>query len=114
MDWVLLNVTVKQRHVDAGDNGAFTHPLSLAIREAMQQTIPFQGRGLGAVEIYFLGYRENGVAECGVTIQVGTAQHWHLYTCDDMPQSATEFIEKFGRESVEPFSFNADAHGYAI
>lgn len=79
------------------------HPLSLAIREAAEKTPPFQGHGLGAVEICFIA-----VGLFGVTMQVGTAEHWHVYRCDEMPDSAYEFIERFKtkhKQSVTSFSF---------
>lgn len=103
MHKVSLHVFVDQRHIDAGENTDNRHPLSLAIREAAQKAPPFQAHGLGAVDICFIA-----VGVFGVTMQVGTAEHWHAYRCDEMPDSAYEFIERYGTEpkqSVTSFSF---------
>ena len=103
MQRVSLHIIVDERHIDAGEKTDNRHPLSLAILEAAQKTPPFQGHGLGAVEIWFIT-----VGLFGVKVRVGTAEHWHVCRCDEMPDSAYEFIERYKTEpkqSVTSFSF---------
>ncbi len=107
MQQVTLHVSVEQHHIDRGNGGSDKHPLTLAIREAAKNTPPFLGKGLGGVD----------VERMGVTMQMGTADHWHVFYCEVMPESVYEFIERYGeygKQSVEPFSFSLILDGLEL